>query len=501
MNTDILYMSVSGLFSSIGQAPLDGLDSIYTDYINTNAIDINSTLNGMPITYFTGTTSNIQDQINDITGQIAGQTGNWGAFTCSSTLNNPTANVARYAFVDTADPSGIGISMYGAGGGGLFQSLQVAESGVYNLQFSCQITHSSSSNHDVWIWFRKNGVNVSNSASKLALTGGNNDFQVPAWNFLFDLSGGDYVSVMWSSTSTFVSLPAIAAQSSPVVIPAIPSVILTMQQVTNLAVGPQGPSGVTPNLAVGTVQSVPYGNAPQVTITGTTTNPLLNFVLETGAQGPQGPRGHRGEKGETGGLDPADLAIVEASATTAGAAAGGAAGASAGADAGAAAGAAAATAIVTPLEGEIATLQGQVTTLEGDVATINTDLTALQEKTSNLSAVPGVSTTITSGPLYVDDITTLAITSPDVLNITSTTSTSITSSGAIEVATTNSLTLGGGTFSVLESSTETNIVSPIISLTSGTTSGVINVGESLLDAVYIQGLPFVNFNFNSFSQW
>lgn len=500
MNTDILYMSVSGLFSSIGQAPLDGLDSIYTDYINTNAIDINSTLNGMPITYFTGTTSNIQDQINDITTQIAGQTGNWGAFTCSSTLNNPTANVARYAYVDTADPSGVGISMYGAGGGGLYQSLQVAENGVYNLQFSCQLTHQSSSAHDVWIWFRKNGVDVSNSASKFTLLG-NDEAQVPSWNFLFDLSGGDYVSVMWSSNTTQTSMPAIPAQSTPVVIPAIPSVILTMQQVTNLAVGPQGPSGVTPNLAVGTVQSVPYGNNPQVTITGTTTNPLLNFVLETGAQGPQGPRGERGEKGETGGLDPADLAIVEASATTAGAAAGGAAGASAGADAGASAGAAAATAIVTPLEGEIATLQGQVTTLEGDVATINTDLTALQEKTSNLSAVPGVSTTITGGPLYVDDITVLAITSPDILDITSTTSTSITSSGPIEVATTNSLTLGGGTFSVLESSTETNIVSPIISLTSGTTSGVINVGESLLDAVYIQGLPFVNFNFNPFSQW
>jgi hypothetical protein len=455
----------------------------------------------MPITYFTGTTSNLQDQIDDITGQIAGQTGNWGAFTCSSTLTNPTANVARYAYVDAADPSGIGITLHNAAGGGLYEALQVAESGVYNLQFSCQFTHSSSSKHDFWIWFRKNGSDVPNSASKDSMLN-NNQNQVPAWNFIFDLSGGDYVSVMWSSDTTQTSMPAIAAQSTPVVIPAIPSVIITMQQITNLAAGPQGPAGITPNIQVGTVQSTPYGNVPQVTITGTTTNPLLNFVLETGEQGPRGERGPRGEKGETGGLDPADLALVEASATTAGAAAGAAAGASAGADAGAAAGAAAASALITPLEGEIATLQGQVTTLEGDVTTINTDLTELQEKTSNISAVPGVSTTITgTDGLYVDDITTLAITSPDVLEIVSTTSTAITSSGAIEVATTSTLTLGGGTFSTLQSDTETSILAPIININSGASTGTINIGESLLDTVYIQGLPFVNFNLNPFSQW
>jgi hypothetical protein len=307
---------------------------------------------------------------------------------------------------------------------------------------------------------------------------------------------------MWSSNTTQTSIPAIAAQTTPVVIPAIPSVIITMQQITNLAAGPQGSAGITPNIQVGTVQSTPYGNVPQVTITGTSTNPLLNFVLETGQQGPQGERGPRGEKGETGGLDPADLALVEASATTAGAAAGGAAGASAGADAGAAAGAAAASALITPLEGEIATLQGQVSTLEGDVTTINTDLTELQQKTSNISAVTGVSTTITgTDGLYVDDITTLAITSPDILEIVSTTSTAITSSGAIEVATTSTLTLGGGTFSTLQSDTETSILAPIININSGASTGTINIGESLLDTVYIQGLPFVNFNLNPFSQW
>lgn len=505
MNTDILYMSVSGLSYSIGQAPLDGMDSIYTDYINTNAIDINSSLNGMPISYFTGTSANIQDQINAISGTLATSTGAWGAFYCSATLNNPTANVARYAYVDTADPSNNGVSMYGSGGGGLYQSIQVDKAGSYNFQFSCQLTHSSSSSHIVWVWFRKNGTDIPSSASKITLLG-NDEAQVPAWNIMLPLYAGDYVSVMWSCDTTQLSMPAIAAQTSPVVIPATPSVILTIQQVTNLATGAPGANGVTPNLQVGTVQSVPYGSSAEVTITGTQTNPLLNFVLVTGqqgAQGAEGERGPRGPKGETGGLDPAALALVETTAAASGAAAGGAAGASAGGSAGASAGAAAAATLISPIEGEIATLQGQVTTLETSVSTMEGEITTLQEKTSNLNAVPGVSTTITGGPLYVDEISCLAINSPGVFDITSTTSTAINSGGAIEIATTNSLTLGGGSFSVLESGTETNIIAPIISINSGGTAGTINIGQSFFDNVYIQGLPFININWNttSFAQW
>ena len=63
-------MSVSGLPYSIGQAPLDGLETIYADSIYTSSLDVGALFNGMPISYFTGTTSNIQQQINDINGQL-----------------------------------------------------------------------------------------------------------------------------------------------------------------------------------------------------------------------------------------------------------------------------------------------------------------------------------------------------------------------------------------------------------------------------------------------
>lgn len=510
-------MSVSGLGYSIGQAPLDGLDTIYTNYINTDSIDINTALNGMPITYFTGTTSNLQNQIDAISGTLAGTTGNWGAFSCSSTLNNPTANVVRYAYVDTADPSGIGISLYGSAGGGLYQALQVSSAGVYNLQFSCQVSHTSSVSHNVYIWFRKNGTDVPGSASEFTLLG-NNENQVPAWNYIFNLSAGDYVSVMWSCETTQFSMPAMSAQTTPVVIPAVPSVIITMQQITNLAVGATGPSGVTPNIGIGTVQGVAYGNSPQVTISGTTANPLLNFVLASGPQGAQGPTGPQGPKGERGNAAESTIeaiAAAGAAATSAGVAVGAATAAATSATAAATSATAAATSAVAAAgsataaatsaaeaAATAASISADIAGLQAQIDVIDTSVTTLQDKTSNITAVPGVSTTITgTNGLYVDDITALAITSPGVLDITSTTSTALTSSGVIDVSTTGQLNLGGGTFSTLSSNVQVDILAPVVHINSGTTSGSISIGQSLLDAIYIQGLPFVNYNVNPFSQW
>jgi len=70
--------------------------------------------------------------------------------------------------------------------------------------------------------------------------------------------------------------------------------------------GKRGKPGKTPEFSIGTVTSVPNGTPPDVILTGTTTHPILNFVLETGQQGdtgvtgPQGPPGTQGDTGVTG---------------------------------------------------------------------------------------------------------------------------------------------------------------------------------------------------------
>lgn len=94
----------------------------------------------------------------------------------------------------------------------------------YNIQFSLQLTSSSASAKNVDIWLRVNGVDVPDSATIITLTG-NNVNTVAAWNFLVNLSLGDYFELVWASDSTDVSIRSVAAAAPR---PAIPGVILTV---------------------------------------------------------------------------------------------------------------------------------------------------------------------------------------------------------------------------------------------------------------------------------
>jgi len=95
---------------------------------------------------------------------------------------------------------------------------------VYNIQFSAQFVNTAGGTHNVWVWLRKNGTNVANSATTLRLQG-NNAEAVAAWNFLLDMNAGDYFELMWEVSDLAVSLFADPASA---VHPAIPSVILTV---------------------------------------------------------------------------------------------------------------------------------------------------------------------------------------------------------------------------------------------------------------------------------
>lgn len=100
----------------------------------------------------------------------------------------------------------------------------VDRTGSYNIQFSLQLTSTNAADKDVYIWADVNGTSVSESATKLSLSGSSKSY-VAAWNFVIRMNAGDYFRLMWSTTNTNVQIARIAA-SAPV--PAIPSVILTV---------------------------------------------------------------------------------------------------------------------------------------------------------------------------------------------------------------------------------------------------------------------------------
>ena len=101
--------------------------------------------------------------------------------------------------------------------------------GIYNLQFSAQIQKTQGgSSQDIYIWIRKQGVDVPDSSTKLTLAN-NGVFIVAAWNFFVSLNAGQYVELMWYATDSHIEL---FYQANPVsTVPGIPSVIATINKI------------------------------------------------------------------------------------------------------------------------------------------------------------------------------------------------------------------------------------------------------------------------------
>ena len=115
--------------------------------------------------------------------------------------------------------------------------LNVADSGVFNIQFSIQLKNTTNDSHDVDIWFRKNGTNVDNSNSRYhppaRKSTGDPSHMIAALNFFIELNAGDYVEIIYKVDNVNVTLEHFAASSTPTR-PAVPSAIATMSFVSNL---------------------------------------------------------------------------------------------------------------------------------------------------------------------------------------------------------------------------------------------------------------------------
>lgn len=99
--------------------------------------------------------------------------------------------------------------------------------GIYNFMFSAQIDKTSGGTGNIWLWGRKNGADIANSASRVQIQGNNAEL-VATVNFYVEMSNGDYFELMFAVDDTSV---IILAEAATAFAPAIPSVILTVNQV------------------------------------------------------------------------------------------------------------------------------------------------------------------------------------------------------------------------------------------------------------------------------
>jgi hypothetical protein len=134
-----------------------------------------------------------------------------------------------------------------------------AHSGVYSLTFSIQFTNADNQIHDANVWLRKNDSgstgDIPDTDSKFSVInshGGVHGNIIGTVNFVMPFVAGDFVELVWATTSTQVTLETIAAGTSPVS-PRVPSVVFTAAQVMYTQLGPTGPTG--PAAAIGGVNT------------------------------------------------------------------------------------------------------------------------------------------------------------------------------------------------------------------------------------------------------
>jgi hypothetical protein len=102
-----------------------------------------------------------------------------------------------------------------------------ANSGLYSFAFSAQLISGNASSKNIFIWFRKNGVNIANSTKAVTLAANGQYFPVSKTDF-FSLAAGDYIEAYWASSDVAVTLKAIAASGFA---PASPAASLSVTQV------------------------------------------------------------------------------------------------------------------------------------------------------------------------------------------------------------------------------------------------------------------------------
>jgi hypothetical protein len=142
----------------------------------------------------------------------------YGAFHSTVTQTAAAINTAYPMTLNTTTIS------FGVYTGTPTSRVYIDTEGLYNFQFSAQLEKTTGGVGAVYIWCRVNGVDISDSATKIRIQG-NNAETVAAWNFVLPINAGDYFELMWSTDDTHCQIFASAA-SSPV--PAIPSLILTV---------------------------------------------------------------------------------------------------------------------------------------------------------------------------------------------------------------------------------------------------------------------------------
>ena len=151
----------------------------------------------------------------------------YGAFQDTTDQTAALANTAYAMTLNTTDYAN-GVSVASS------SRITVADSGIWNLQWSGQFENPDSQDHDVRVWLKINGSVVVGSTGFFAVPskhGSVNGHALVGWNYFVSLNASDYIELWWETDSNLVSIQTYAASGS---YPSTASLIATMSFVSNL---------------------------------------------------------------------------------------------------------------------------------------------------------------------------------------------------------------------------------------------------------------------------
>lgn len=146
------------------------------------------------------------------------------AFAQPSSTADQTGNVAAATAVTfNTDLTGTGVSVVST------TQVTFTAAGTYMLAPSIQLSNSAAVDHDVTIWFRKNGTNIANSAKILTVPKtGDGGTAVFSLSFFDTVTAGQYIEIMWLPENISVTIEHTAVGA---IAPAIPSVICPVMRI------------------------------------------------------------------------------------------------------------------------------------------------------------------------------------------------------------------------------------------------------------------------------
>lgn len=145
----------------------------------------------------------------------------YGAFAKTSGATPAAANTAYTITLDsTIETNGVSI-------GTPTSRIVASNSGLYSFNVSFQLTSTNASTKNVYLWFRKNGVDVPNSTIIRSLESAS-AVTVQSRSAFFKMLAGDYIELVWASDNVNVMLDA---RSATAFAPSAPAVLLTVDQI------------------------------------------------------------------------------------------------------------------------------------------------------------------------------------------------------------------------------------------------------------------------------